>query len=140
MNIYDRVHARDDLTELRALRDLDGITAALNAENLTARQHGTIVTWRAVVTKCAAGKLIRTKMEAAASHDSGIKSACEFLSQDAGLDVGDEGCWQAINDMVEASVLTTDEAEQLKSLAMKPLQVTRLEVEAALYNPDGREK
>jgi hypothetical protein len=134
MDIRDRVLARRDLDQLRALRDLDGLAAALNAENVKVRQPNTFVTWRAVITRCSAGKAIRNKMEAAAPQDSAIKSACEFLSQEAGLDVGDPGCWLAIDGMVQAGVMSVEEGQQLKDLSMKHLTVGRLDVEAALYN------
>jgi hypothetical protein len=140
MNIRDRVLANSDLDAMRALRDLDGLAAALNAEGLKVRTPNTFVTWRAVTTRCASGKSIKSKMRAAAPLNEDIDTACMFLSQDAGLDVGDEGTWLAIDAMVTANVLTEDEGAQLKRLAMAPLIVSRLDVEAALFNPNGTEK
>lgn len=139
MSIRERVLARRDLDGLRAARDLDGLAAALNAEGLKVRTPGTFVTWRAVTTRCPSGKSIKAKMRAAAPQDEDIDTACMFLSQEAGLDVGDYATWMAIDSMV-GKVLTETEAQELKNLSILPLFVDRLQVEAAMYNPDGTEK
>jgi hypothetical protein len=139
MSIRDRILARLDLAELRAVRDLDGLAAALNAESLLTRQPR-FVTWRAVITQCLSGEAIRDKLEGAAPASSAIRSAVEFLSQDAGLDVGDLGTWANIDKMVAGGVLTAADGQELKDLSMKPLIVTRDQVNEAMFNPDGSEK
>jgi len=139
MNIRERILARGDLAELRAARDIDGLAAALNAEDLLVRQSR-FITWRAIITRCSSGEAIRDKLEAAAPSSGAIRSAVEFLSQEAGLDVGDLGTWANIDKMVQTGVLTAHEGQQLKDLALKPLIVTREEVRLAMFNDDGTEK
>lgn len=138
-SIRDRVLARADLNEARAQRDLDTMTAALNAEGLLVRRT-TFVTWRIVITDCPSGIAIKRKMKNAAADDDAIETACEFLKQEAGLDVGHAGAWANIERMVVAGILTAAEGQELMNLSLHPLVVDRLEVEAALYNPDNTEK
>jgi hypothetical protein len=137
--IHSRVHARRDLDAMRAARDLDGLANALNTEGLLTRQPR-VITWRAVTTKCPSGEAIRTKMEAAAPQSAAIRSAMEFLAQSDGLDIGDLDTWAKIDGMVAAMVLTVAEGQELKDLSMKPCIVTRLDVEEAIFNPNGSEK
>lgn len=138
MDIRTRVHARRDLDELRAARDLDGLTAKLNEERLLAPRQR-FVTARAVRT-LPDGKAILAAFKTARQADADIDLAYTFLMQDAGLDIGDATTLQLIDELVSQSVLTTAQGAQLKSLAMFPLVVTRDDVCFALYNDDGSEK
>lgn len=139
MGIRERILARADLAELRAARDIDQLAAALNAECLPVRQSR-FITWRAIITQCPSGESIRDKLEAAAPRSGAIRSAVEFLSQEAGLDVGDLGTWANIDRMVQISLLTEEEGQQLKDLSIKPMCVTREEVRLAMFNDNGTEK
>jgi len=137
--IRDRILARRYLDELRAARDLDGLAAALNAEpEMTVQQR--FVTARAVMAGCPDGNAILDALDAAAPQNSAVRRAVTFLQQEAGLDIGDSYTQHMIDELARINVLTTDQASQLKALALKPVYVGRLEIEAALYNPDGTEK
>lgn len=139
MSIRERILARRDLDQLRAARDLDGLTAALNADpEMTVQQR--FVTARAVMAGCPDGNAILDALDAAAPQNSAVRRALAFLQQEAGLDVGDPYTQHMIGELARAGALTGDQAAQLKALALKPVYVDRLEVEAALYNRDTTEK
>lgn len=139
MSIRDRILARPDLAELRAARDLDGLAAALNASApLVAQQR--FITARAVLTQCLDGAAILTALEAAAPQNVAVAYALRFLGQEAGLDIGDPGAQALLAKLQQAGVLTDLHVQQLRALALKHQLVTRLDVEAAMYNPDGTEK
>jgi hypothetical protein len=138
MDIRARILARPDLDELRAARDLDEITTKLNEEGLLAPRQR-FVTARAVRT-LPAGKAILAAFKAARNADADIDLAYTFLMQEAGLDIGDATTLALIDGLVTQSILTAAQGVQLKSLAMFPVVVDRLEVEAALYNRDTTEK
>lgn len=138
MSIRDRVHARRDLDDYRAARDLDALTAALNAENLKALQQR-FITARAVMAACPDGVAILGALQAA-SADPAVGWALKFLGQEAGLDIGDPFTQSMVDQLVAGSVLTAQQGATLKAMALKPVIVDRLEVEAALYNRDTTEK
>lgn len=139
MSLRDRIHARGDLDAMRVARDLDGLVAALNsAPEMVVQQR--FVTARAVMASCPDGNAILDVLDAAAPQNSAVRRALAFLQQEAGLDVGDPYTQRMIDQLALEGVLTGDQAGQLKALALKPLYVDRLEVEAAMYNPDGTEK
>lgn len=139
MGIRDRILARRELDDLRAARDLDGLAAALNADAPLVPQQR-FITARAVLTLCADGPAILSALEAAAPQNIAVAYALRFLGQDAGLDIGDPGALALLGQLQQASILTAPQVEQLRALALKPLLVTRLDVEAAMYKPDGTEK
>jgi hypothetical protein len=139
MLIRDRIFARRDLDGLREARDLDGLAAALNAApEMTVQPR--FVTARAVMAGCPDGVAILDALDAAAPHNSAVRRAVAFLQQEAGLDVGDPYTQRMIGELADAHVLTESQAAQLKALALKPVYVDRLEIEAALYNRDTTEK
>lgn len=147
MSIRDRVLARGDLDELRSARDLDGLAAALNAEGLMAAQQR-FITARAIVTlHKTEGRDILARLEAMAQVDIGLRFNMPFLQQGEGLDIGDPDMWKELDGMAElyaatagAKGLKPAQVVLLKHLAEQPVIVTRLQVEVALYNPDGTEK
>lgn len=139
MSIRDRILARRDLDGLRAARDLDGLAAALNADAPLVPQQR-FITARAVLTLCADGPAILSALETAAPQNVTVAYALRFLGQDAGLDIGDPGALTLLAQLQQNSILTEHQVDQLRALALKPLLVTRLDVEAAMYNPDGTEK
>jgi hypothetical protein len=138
MDIRTRILARPDLDGLRAARDLDGLATALNAEGLQA-PHQRFITARAVMAACEGGIEILDALENASANRA-VAWALKFLGQEAGLDIGDPFTQGMVDKLVQESVLTTDQGTALKALALQHVVVDRLEVDAALYNPDGTEK
>ena len=145
--IRDRVRARPELDGLRAARDLDGLAAALNAEGLMAPAQR-FITWRGIEANCADGTAILDALDVAAEKDSQIRRAVKALEGQMGLDIGDPFVYGTpdkpgmIDKLVAAKIFLPAWADQIKVLALKPVVVDRLEVEADLYNLDatGSEK
>jgi hypothetical protein len=138
MTTRDRILARADLNAMRAARDITGLAAALNAENLMAIGP-CFVTFRGILTGCGAlGSGIVAALKGAAA-DPAIGVAVDFLKQKAGLDVGDPYTQGEIDKMVP-SVLTAPQALALKAIAMQRVVVTQEQVALEMYNPDGTEK
>jgi hypothetical protein len=95
-----------------------------------------------ILSECADGADIISRLNGAASTNSTVKYVMLTLVQDKGLNAGDPAI-QTLWDTLTAGlvpVLTASQASQLKNLAMLPQLVTRADVEAAMYNPDGTEK
>lgn len=138
-SIRDRILARQDLADARAARDLDALAAGLNAQPESVVQSR-FVTARAVMAGCADGIAILDALNDAAVQNSAVAWAVKFLGQEAGLDVGDPYTQSMIDELVKQNVLSQVQAEQLKALALRPVLVTRADVEAAMFNPDGTEK
>lgn len=138
--IRERIRARRDLDEARAQRDLDKMAAALNAERLT--QVGERwVTGRTILDECPDGEAILVALEAAAASGSAAtRWTVAFLQSDPGVNMGSKATMDKTDALVALEALTEDQAQQLKALAQIPVVVTRLEVEAALYNRDTTEK
>lgn len=142
MDIRTRILARVGLVDLRAARDLDGLAAALNAEGLMAPRQR-FITARAVMAGCQDGLMILAALEQARTHSvagNAVSWALTFLSQEAGLDIGDAFTQGMVDTVVALEILTEEQGAALKALALQPVIVTRLEVEAALFNLDGTEK
>lgn len=142
MDIRARILARGDLNALRAARDLDALAAALNAEGLMAPRQR-FITARAVMAGCLGGLAILAALDEARTHSvvgKAVSWALTFLGQEAGLDIGDPFTQQMVDNLVALEVLTDEQGAALKAMALHPVIVDRLEVEAALYNPDGTEK
>lgn len=122
-----------------AARDLDTI-AAIVSEGRTAAQSR-FVTARTVLAECgASGPGILDALEAAAAGNGAVKWALTFLGQDSGLDVGNPVTQAMIDQLTAGGALTGEQGVALKALAMVPAPVSRSEVEAALFNPDGSTK
>lgn len=138
MNIRARILARPDLDGLRASKDLDGLTTALNAEGMVVRSLR-FVTAR-VIRTLPNGKDILSALKGARNLDDDIDLAYTFLMQGAGVDIGDEMAFALIDGLVAKGIFQPTWAGQLKSLAMFPVVVDRLEVAAAMFNDDGSEK
>jgi hypothetical protein len=134
----ERILARPDLAEARAARDLDALAAGLNEQPETVLQPR-YVTARTILAECADGPTILAALDAAAISNTAVKYAVQFLGQESGLDVGN-AVTQGMLDTLVPSVLTKAQADQVKGMAMLPQLVTRADVEAAMFNPDGTEK
>lgn len=133
MNIRERILARTDLAPLLAVRDLDGLAAALNEQPEMA-SHSTFVTARALLAKCEHGAEILAALEAAASANIAIAYAVKFLGQDAGLDIG-PACDKLLAKLVPG-VLSAAYVAEIKALSLQPVYVTRLQVEAEMFKPE----
>lgn len=138
MDIRARILARPDLDELRLARDLDRLAAELNAEELLAPRQR-FVTAR-VVRTLPDGKAILAAFKALRGEDDDIELAYNFLMQEAGLDIGDPTTLKLIDGLAAQNILSTAQRDQLRSLAMFPVVVDRMQVMAAMYNDDGSEK
>jgi hypothetical protein len=138
MSIRDRILARADLAAARDSRDLDALAAGLNSQPDLALQPR-YITARTILAECADGANILTALDAAAAANTAVKYAVRFLGQDSGLDIGN-AVTQGMLDALVPSVLTADQAGQVKAMAMLPVYVTRMDVNAAMFNPDGTEK
>jgi len=142
MDIRTRILARGDLAELRAARDLDGLAAALNAEGLQAPRQR-FITARAVMASCPGGLPILAALDGAREHPvvgKAVAWALTFLGQEAGLDIGDPFTQEMVDHLVAFEILTDEQGAALKAMALQPVVVTRLDVEAAFYSPDGTER
>ena len=139
--IRERILATPALGPARAARDLDALAAGLNAAAPMALQER-YVTARTILSECADGANILAALDGAAASNAAVHYAVKFLGQDSGLNVGDP-VTQAMLDHLATdvmAVLTKDQAAQVKNLAMLPQLVDRLQVEAAMFHPDGSEK
>ena len=142
MDIRTRILARPDLADLRAARDLDGLAAALNAEGLMA-PHQRFITARAVMAGCPGGLVILAVLDHARMHavvGPAVTWALTFLSQEAGLDIGDPFTQGMVDSLVTLKILTDEQGAALKAMALQPVVVTREQVKAAMFNDDGTEK
>jgi hypothetical protein len=137
--IRERILARGDLAAARKARDLDALAAGLNAQpELTPQPR--YITARTILAECGThGPGILATLDAAVPMNSAVKYAVRFLGQDSGLNVGDP-VTQAMIDSLAPDVLTMDQAAALKALALQPQLVDRMQVEVAMFNPDGSEK
>lgn len=140
LTIRERILARSDIDELRDARDLDGIADALNAEqanNVSPRW----VTGRTILAECPDAEDILAALEAVAAAGSvATRWVVRFLAGDPGVDMGNLATRMKTETLVSSGALPREQADQLLDLAVRPVVVTRLDVEAALYNPDGSEK
>jgi len=140
-SIRDRILGLTALIPARLNRNLDALAAGLNAappKVLSTRY----VNAQNILSECADGADIISRLNGATSTNSTVKYVMLTLVQDKGLNVGDPTI-QAVFDTLTTGlvpVLTASHAAQLKNLAMLPQMVTRTDVEAAMYNPDGTEK
>ena len=138
MDIRARILARSDLDTLRADRDLDKLAAALNAEGLMAPRQR-FITARAVMAACPGGIDILDALENASANRA-VSWALKFLGQEAGLDIGDPFTQGMVDQLVQGHVLTDEQGNALKAMSLQPVVVTRDQVNAAMFNPDGTEK
>jgi len=140
-SIRDRIIGLTALIPARLNRNLDALAAGLNAaapKVLSTRY----VNAQNILSECADGADIISRLNGAAGSNSTVKYVMLTLVQDKGLNVGDP-TMQSLFDSLATGVvpvLTSAHAAQLKNLAMLPQLVTRSDVEAAMYNPDGTEK
>jgi hypothetical protein len=139
ISIRDRIIGSPELQDARAARDLDALAAGLNAQGVSAVQSR-FVTMRTVTAECSDADGIITALTGAAAISPSVAEMLGFLRDDTGMDVGHPNTQAKINAMAGAGALTQAQANQIKALALLPVVVTRADVEAAMYNPDGTEK
>jgi hypothetical protein len=138
MSIRDRILARADLDGLRAAKDITGLAVALNAD-APMEVGERFITGRTVLSECKDGADILNALAAAASIPA-VEWALKFLSQNSGLDVGNQRTHDMIDQLQAGSALTPAQAKALKALSLRPQIVTQEQVADELYNPDGTEK
>lgn len=139
--LRDEILARADCAAAVAARDLDAIAAIVSAGRSAVRSR--FVTARTILSECGAiGPSILDALEAVAASPGGsaVKWAVRFLSQDSGLDVGNPVTQYMIGQLAAGGALTAAQATALTGLASLSAPVSRAEVEAALFNPDGSAK
>lgn len=131
--LRDRINARPDLAALVVARELDEIAAKLNAEGLSV-VRSRYITMRTISAEIPRedARAIVTALVSAATVDVLADEAVRFLRTNSGYDIGDPGAQEYIDEMAAAGALTADRARVLKGLALAPLTVDRLEVEAAI--------
>jgi len=139
MDIRERILARQDLAQLRAARDLDKLAAALNGEGLRAPGER-YITMRTILGECAHGREIVIALRTAAPADPIVDESVNFLRDDSGFDVGHPNTAADIARLVDAGVLQAAWRDELLALSLLPVVVTREQVNAAMFNPDGTEK
>lgn len=112
MTIRDRILARRDLDHLRAARDLDGLAAGLNTECQSV--------------------LVPVRVNAAAILVTGSHQdvLIDFLQAVANGEKMTE----------RAQELISDDGVEVLDMGFDPPEVSRQQVEEAMYNPDGTEK
>ena len=92
----------------------------LNDRNTT-MVRSRMVTARAIIAENGmAGAVILDKLEAAGAGNPAVKWAVKFLQQDAGVDVGHPTTQGMIDQLVAGSVLTNEEGQALKNMALQP--------------------
>jgi len=63
----------------------------------------------------------------------------KYLQSEAGLDIGDPATRARLQGMVGPTDITQLEVDAVLGLALVPDPVSRLDIEAALFETDGRE-
>lgn len=137
--IRDRIINSPELQAVRAVRDLDALAAGLNVQGVTATQSR-FVNMRTIVAECADADAIIRALDAAAPASTALTEMLGFLRSDSGMDIGHPNAQARVDALVRAGALTAAQAAEVKGLALLPVIVTRDEVEAAIFNPDGTEK
>jgi len=135
MNIRERILARPDLAPLVAERELDKLADALNAEGLTEVRE-CWVDALGIMNRCANGKSIVRKLRAGVPADAVIEIAWRALVYGKGLDFGADSTRSSIDEMAAPLQFTAEEVGEMKALAVFPIYVTRLRVEAELFKAE----
>lgn len=138
--IRERIIASPELQAARAARDLDALAAGLNAQGVT-EIGSRFVNMRTIAAECGAdADAMIAAITAAAPASPALTEMLCFMRRDSGIDVGLDGTRARIDELLVAGAFTPEQADRFKALALRPLVVTRADVEAAMYNPDGTEK
>ena len=141
MTLRDEILARQDCADAVAARDLDAIAALMS--NGRTRVQSRFVTARTIQAEIDGGAAILKKFEAAQASIPDLEYALVFLKQDSGYDFGNakaQGMADQLATAAAGNVITLAEAAALKGLALQAAPVSRLDVELALFNPDGSMK
>lgn len=142
MSLRDEIKASVS-PELIASRDSQQIADALNVGRT--RVVSRLITERDVLAGYADGPVIAdavlAKIEAFAqsSHQlaSVVRRASGWLTPGKGIDIGNQSTRLLLDQMAAGGVLTADEAEKLKSMAVEPDPVSEFDVRCAIWNDDG---
>lgn len=137
MGLKEDILAREDLADAVERRDLDEIAAGI----FVGRAKRVLVPIADIQAKLmATGEWWRIKQAAAEGNQSAVivvdMATARFANVDYSLPlVGQQ--WDAL---VADGLLAQSTRDELQALSMAPDPVDRLEVEAALFNPDGTRK
>lgn len=137
--IRDRIINSPELQASRTARDLDAMAAGLNAQGVTAIQSR-FVNMRTVVAELTDADNIIKSLTTAAPSSPALTEMLNFLRSDTGMDIGHPNAQTRVDALVTATALTASQGVALKNLALLPVIVSRADVNAAMYNPDGTEK
>jgi hypothetical protein len=139
MSIKDRIINSPELQEARKARDLDALAAGLNAQGIK-EVCSRFVTMRTITSECSDADAIINELASAAKVSVSVAEMLGFLRSDSGMDVGHPNTQEKIDALVSLGALTEPYGDEMKNLALQPVVVTRDQVEAAMFNPDGTEK
>lgn len=138
MALRDEIIARADCVVPIAARDLDMITALVSAGRTSVQSR--FVTARTVLAEVSGGAALLDKMQSIGTTQPAVKYAMTFLNQEGGIDIGNPATQGMVDQLVAGAALTAAEGAALKGMANRPAPVTRAQVEAALFNPNGTAK
>jgi len=139
MSIKDRIINSPELQSARKTRDLDALTAGLNAQTVMETQSR-FVTMRTITAECSDADAIINELTAASKMSVSVAEMLGFLRSDSGMDVGHANTQAKIDVLVQLGALTEPYGDEMKNLALQPVVVSREQVDAAMFNPDGTEK
>jgi hypothetical protein len=137
--IRDRILASPELQAARAARDLDALTAGLNAQGVTAIQSR-FVNMRTIVAELSDADNIIKALSAAAPSSPALGEMMNFLRSDTGMDIGHPNAQARVDALLTATAITSAQGAAIKNMALQPIIVTRDQVGITMYNPDGTEK
>ena len=138
MTLHDEIIARADCAAAIAARDLDAIVRIINPDRVAVQSR--FVTARTVLAEVSGGAALLDKMQSIGTTQSAVKYAMTFLNQEGGIDIGNPATQGMVDQLVAGAALTAAEGAALKGMANLPAPVTRSQVEAALFNPNGTAK
>ena len=138
MTLHDEIIARADCAAAIAARDLDAIVRIINPGRVAVQSR--FVTARTVLAEVSGGAALLDKMQSIGTTQSAVKYAMTFLNQEGGIDIGNPATQGMVDQLVAGAALTAAEGAALKGMANLPAPVTRSQVEAALFNPNGTAK
>lgn len=100
--------------------DGPGVLADMLNEKIYTMHKTRFVTARTVLAEIVGGAAILDKLEIAAQTVSEVKWAMKFMINDGGIDIGYPATQSLIDNLVTANILTQQDADSLKSLALQP--------------------
>lgn len=106
--------------EFVGLSDND-VAGRLNDTSLLRSVQSRFVSARTIIAEIANGSEILDKLEAVSANISAVKWAMSYLKGESGIDIGHPGTISQIDGLVAGAVLTNEEGEALKNMALLPV-------------------